>query len=144
MPPWSGLRVANYSITIGDATGSRLVKVASNIWAVPGAVLLLIAMFVVGPIGLFLVGAIWSGLFGWMLVEDETDERRRSSGLGFLTAGAAGPARLAEAVADRAHGLDQVGVLLAELGAQAPHVNVDGARRRSTRSPTPVRAAARA
>jgi hypothetical protein len=37
-------------------------------------VLLLIAMFVVGPIGLFLVGAIWSGVFGWLLVED-TDER---------------------------------------------------------------------
>lgn len=40
----------------------------------PGAVLLLIAMFIVGPIGLFLAGAIWSGLFGWMLV-DETNER---------------------------------------------------------------------
>jgi hypothetical protein len=39
----------------------------------PGPVVLLVAMFIVGPIGLFLVGAIWSGLFGWMLV-DETNE----------------------------------------------------------------------
>ena len=37
------------------------------------------------------------------------------------------PAGLAEAVADRAHGLDQVGVLLAELGPQAPDVDVDRA-----------------
>jgi hypothetical protein len=41
---------------------------------VPGVVALVIGMFVLGPIGLFLAGAIWSGLFGWMLV-DETDER---------------------------------------------------------------------
>jgi hypothetical protein len=46
----------------------------SNISLVPGVVALLIVMFVLGPIGLFLAGAIWSGLFGWMLV-DETDER---------------------------------------------------------------------
>ena len=39
----------------------------------PGAVALLIVMFILGPIALFLGGAIWSGLFGWMLV-DETDE----------------------------------------------------------------------
>jgi hypothetical protein len=36
----------------------------------PGPVLLLLVMFVIGPIGLFLVGAIWSGLFGWLLVDD--------------------------------------------------------------------------
>jgi hypothetical protein len=36
----------------------------------PGPVLLLIFMFVVGPIGLFLTGAIWSGVFGWLLVDD--------------------------------------------------------------------------
>ena len=33
---------------------------------------LLLVMFLIGPIGLFLVGAIWSGLFGWLLV-DETE-----------------------------------------------------------------------
>ena len=38
------------------------------------------------------------------------------------------PGHLPEAVADRAHGLDQVGVLLAELRSQAPDVDVDGAR----------------
>lgn len=40
----------------------------------PGPVLLLLVMFVIGPIGLFLAGAIWSGLFGFMLVDD-TEER---------------------------------------------------------------------
>ena len=29
-----------------------------------GAIIILVAMFVVGPIGLFLVGAIWSALYG--------------------------------------------------------------------------------
>ena len=38
--------------------------------AMPGPVLLLLFMFVVGPIGLFVTGAIWSGLFGWLLVDD--------------------------------------------------------------------------
>ena len=37
------------------------------------------------------------------------------------------PGHLPEAVADRADGLDQVGVLLAELGPQAPDVDVDRA-----------------
>src|SRR4029453_4241563 len=37
------------------------------------------------------------------------------------------PAGLAEAVAHRAHGLDQAGVLLAELGPEPPDVDVDGA-----------------
>jgi hypothetical protein len=37
---------------------------------VPGAVLILIGLFVIGPILLFLVGAIWSGLFGWILADD--------------------------------------------------------------------------
>ena len=40
----------------------------------------------------------------------------------------AAPARLAEAVTDRSHGLDQAGVLLAELRPQPPHVHVDGPR----------------
>jgi hypothetical protein len=30
-----------------------------------GVVLVLVAMFVVGPIAVFLAGAVWSGLFGW-------------------------------------------------------------------------------
>ncbi len=37
------------------------------------------------------------------------------------------PSGLTEAVADGADGLDQVGVLLAELGAQAADMDVDGA-----------------
>ena len=36
---------------------------------VSGAVLLIFAMAVVGPIALFLVGAIWSAGFGWFLSE---------------------------------------------------------------------------
>jgi hypothetical protein len=39
-----------------------------------GVVLLILAMAVVGPVGLFLVGAIWSALTGWMLADDA--ERR--------------------------------------------------------------------
>ena len=35
-----------------------------------GVVLLLVAMVIVGPVGLFLVGAIWSGLTGWALSDD--------------------------------------------------------------------------
>ena len=35
-----------------------------------GVVILIFAMAVVGPIGLFLVGAIWSGVTGWVLSDD--------------------------------------------------------------------------
>jgi hypothetical protein len=35
-----------------------------------GPVLLIFAMAVVMPIGLFLVGAAWSGMFGWFLADD--------------------------------------------------------------------------
>jgi uncharacterized SAM-binding protein YcdF (DUF218 family) len=35
-----------------------------------GVVLLIFAMAVIGPVGLFLVGAIWSAGFGWFLSED--------------------------------------------------------------------------
>ena len=31
-----------------------------------GAIIILVAMFVVGPIGLFLAGAIWSAINGWL------------------------------------------------------------------------------
>jgi hypothetical protein len=37
---------------------------------VAGAVLILVALFVIGPILLFLAGALWSALLGWMLSED--------------------------------------------------------------------------
>lgn len=39
-----------------------------------GVVLILLFMFVVGPIGLFIVAGLWSAFFGWMLVDDT--ERR--------------------------------------------------------------------
>jgi hypothetical protein len=35
-----------------------------------GAVIVLVVLFVVGPIALFVAGAIWSGIFGWMAVDD--------------------------------------------------------------------------
>jgi len=38
-----------------------------------GAVILIFAMAVVGPVGLFLVGAIWSAVTGWLLSEDADD-----------------------------------------------------------------------
>jgi len=37
---------------------------------VAGAILVVIAMFVIGPIALFAAGAIWSALFGWMLSDE--------------------------------------------------------------------------
>jgi len=41
-----------------------------------GVVLILLFMFVVGPIGLFVVAGIWSAVFGWTLVDDT--ERREA------------------------------------------------------------------
>ena len=35
-----------------------------------GAVLILLVIFVIGPIGLFVVGAAWSALTGWLMSED--------------------------------------------------------------------------
>jgi hypothetical protein len=41
-----------------------------------GVVLILLFMFVVGPIGLFVVAGIWSALFSWLMVDDtERTER---------------------------------------------------------------------
>jgi hypothetical protein len=42
-----------------------------------GPVLMLVAFFVVGPIGLFVVGAIWSAAFGWFAADDAD---RRATG----------------------------------------------------------------
>lgn len=39
-----------------------------------GAVLILIVLFVAGPVALFMGGAAWSGLFGWLHSED-ADQR---------------------------------------------------------------------
>jgi hypothetical protein len=39
-----------------------------------GAVILIVAMAIVGPVGLFLVGAIWSGVTGWLLSDDAERE----------------------------------------------------------------------
>jgi hypothetical protein len=38
-----------------------------------GAIIILIVMFVVGPIGLFLVGAVWSALHGEIETLDAAD-----------------------------------------------------------------------
>ncbi|MDQ1520042.1 MAG: hypothetical protein QOI55_1115 [Actinomycetota bacterium] len=35
-----------------------------------GVILVLVALFVVGPMALFLAGAIWSALLGWLLTDD--------------------------------------------------------------------------
>ena len=34
-----------------------------------GVILVLVGMFVVGPVALFMGGAIWSALFGWLVAE---------------------------------------------------------------------------
>jgi hypothetical protein len=36
--------------------------------------LILLALFVVGPIGLFVAGALWSALGAWLLSEDAADQ----------------------------------------------------------------------
>jgi hypothetical protein len=35
-----------------------------------GVVLVLLALFLAGPIGLFVVGALWSAAFGWLSADD--------------------------------------------------------------------------
>jgi hypothetical protein len=44
-----------------------------------GPVLVLVAIFIVGPIGLFVVGGIWSALNGWLL-SDDADTRANDTG----------------------------------------------------------------
>jgi hypothetical protein len=41
-----------------------------------GPVVILLVLFVIGPIGLFVVGAMWSALQGW-LQSDAADRRAR-------------------------------------------------------------------
>ena len=43
-----------------------------------GVVLILIVMFVAGPIGVFAAGAIWSAINGW-LQSDAADERAEAT-----------------------------------------------------------------
>jgi len=38
-----------------------------------GVVLVLLVIFVAGPIGLFVVGAVWSALHGWLMSADADD-----------------------------------------------------------------------
>lgn len=40
----------------------------------PGAVIIVIVMALIGPIAVMLGGAVWSALVGWMLVDD-ADQR---------------------------------------------------------------------
>ena len=54
-------------------------RAPGTVWGVVGVVLVLLAMFLVGPIGVFVVAALWSGLFGWLLVDD-ADTRAASEG----------------------------------------------------------------
>jgi hypothetical protein len=35
-----------------------------------GVVAILLALFVIGPIGLFIVGGLWSAIGAWLLSED--------------------------------------------------------------------------
>jgi hypothetical protein len=48
--------------------GLRLV--AGYVHGVLGAVIILVVLFVIGPIALFVGGAIWSAVFGWVTVDD--------------------------------------------------------------------------
>ena len=46
----------------------------ARVRGVAGVVLVLLALFVIGPIGLFVVGAIWSAIGAWLLSEDAADQ----------------------------------------------------------------------
>ena len=50
------------------------IGVVGSVAGVVGVVLLILAMLVVGPVGLFLVGAVWSALSGWALSDDADRE----------------------------------------------------------------------
>jgi hypothetical protein len=41
-----------------------------------GAIIILVVMFIVGPIAIFFVGAIWSALHGWL---ESTDADARAA-----------------------------------------------------------------
>jgi hypothetical protein len=56
---------------VARGTGVREPEVGARM---VGVVLILLVMFVAGPIGLFLVAAIWSAIFGW-LVGGDADQR---------------------------------------------------------------------
>jgi hypothetical protein len=43
---------------------------------VVGAILILLVMFIAGPIGIFVVGAILSAAFGWLASVDADDRAR--------------------------------------------------------------------
>jgi hypothetical protein len=46
---------------------------------VVGVVLILLALFVVGPVAVFVVGGVWSALMGYVL-SDDADRRASSPG----------------------------------------------------------------
>jgi hypothetical protein len=47
---------------------------------VVGVVLVLIALFIAGPIALFVAGALWSAVLGWFLVEDADEKAGAAAG----------------------------------------------------------------
>jgi hypothetical protein len=44
-----------------------------------GPIIILVFLFIVGPIGLFVVGGVWSALNGWLL-SDDADARANEAG----------------------------------------------------------------
>ena len=45
-----------------------------------GAIVILVAMFIVGPIGVFVVGIVWSAANGWLLTADADARAEAPSG----------------------------------------------------------------
>ena len=90
-----------------------------------GGIVMVVLMILILPVAVMLGGAIWSAADGVPALRERRPRRRGRSGLSRHSPG--DQRGDAEAVADRAHGLDQVGVLLAELGPEAPDVDVDRA-----------------
>lgn len=51
---------------------------SSSLVAMVGAVLILLVLFLVGPFAVFVGGAVWSALTGWMVGDDA--DRRANAG----------------------------------------------------------------
>jgi hypothetical protein len=53
---------------------------ASSVPFVPGALVFVVAMVVVVPVGVMATGALWSAVFGWLEPADVESEPGSSSG----------------------------------------------------------------
>ncbi len=68
--PGQSLATASPSAPSDGVAGDANLGGPPNIGRMIGVVLVLLALFVAGPIGLFVAGALWSAGFGWFASDD--------------------------------------------------------------------------